>query len=91
MKSWIDRHDLEGQPHTSIHVDGHKVGLFPGGWYAYHREYRYTKPGIPKIGPQPVGPFSTLKDAKAFVEAQGWQSVIPFEQAPQTLGERCGA
>jgi hypothetical protein len=42
-------------------------------------DYRYTRPGHPRIGPEPVGPFSTLDDAKSFVESQGFTSVFPFE------------
>ena len=80
MSAWVDRFDSAGQPHTSIHREGHKVGLFPDGWFAYHAAYRWTPPGRPKIGPEPAGPFGTLTDAKQFVEAQGWASQFPFEQ-----------
>jgi hypothetical protein len=56
------------------------VGLFPDGfWWAYHKDHRWTPPKAPPIGPDPAGPFTTLPEAKAFVEAQGFESHIPFE------------
>jgi hypothetical protein len=80
MSPWTDRLDQHGHPHTSVHRDGHKVGLFPDGfWWAYHKNHRWTPPGTPRVGPEPAGPFLSLIDAKAFVEAQGFESVIPFE------------
>jgi len=79
MNPWTDRLDQLGRAHTSRHRDGHKVGLFEDGWFAYHADYRYTPPGIPRVGPQPAGPFETLAEAKAYVEAQGFDSHIPFE------------
>ena len=80
MSAWIDRFDLAGQVHTSIHRDGHKLGVFSDGVWAYAASYRYTAPGEPRIGPEPAGPFLTIRDAKNFVEAQGWVSPIPFNQ-----------
>ena len=80
MSAWADRFDTAGQPHTSIHRDGHKVGLFPDGWFAYHKDHRWTPPRTAPIGPEPAGPFSTLTDAKNYVEAQGWTSQFPFAQ-----------
>lgn len=79
MNPWTDKLDLEGNPHTSTHRDGHKIGLFPDGWFAYHADYRYAPPGTPRVGPAPAGPFNTLADAKRFVQAQGFESAIPFE------------
>jgi hypothetical protein len=80
MSPWTDKLDTLGQVHTSRHRDGHKVGLFPDGWWwAYHAEYRYTPPGTPRVGPAPAGPFLNLPDAKRFVEAQGFESPVPFE------------
>jgi len=84
VSAWVDRLDTAGQPHTSNHRDGHKVGLFSDGWWAYHRDYKYTPPRRPTIGPRPVGPFNTLTDAKHFVEAQGWASTFPFSEQEQT-------
>jgi hypothetical protein len=81
---WTDRLDSVGNPHTSTHRDGHKVGLFPDGWFAYHVDHRWTPPGTPRVGPMPAGPFNTLTDAKAFVEAQGFISTFPFELANQS-------
>ena len=80
MSAWTDRFDTAGQIHTSIHRDGHKVGLFPEGVWAYHALYRYAPPGDPRVGPEPCGPFDTIRDAKTFVETQGWVSQFPFEQ-----------
>jgi hypothetical protein len=81
MSAWVTKLDLAGQPHTSIHRDGHKVGLFPDGlWWAYHKEHRVTRAGQVPIGPKPAGPFLTLQDAQRFVEVQGWASSIPFSK-----------
>ncbi len=89
MSLWVDHLDSSGRLDTSIHRDGHKIGLFPGGeWWAYHKDYRYTPPREPNIGPDPAGPFLTAHEAKSFVESQGWACNLPFENAPQTLGER---
>jgi len=79
VSPWTTRYDLLGQPHTSVHRDGHRVGLFPEGWWAYHRNYCY-RPMQPCIGPEPAGPFSTLRDAQIFIETQGWVSQFPFQQ-----------
>ncbi len=76
---WTEKVDPKGNPHTCRHRDGHRVGLFPDGWFAYHRDYRWTPPGSPCIGPEPAGPFNTLSDAKRFVEAQGFAFRFPFE------------
>lgn len=84
MDPWTDRLDSLGQPHHSDHKDGHKVALFPDGWWAYHRDYRYTPPGYPRLGPEPAGPFSTLRDAKKFVVSQGWVCPFPFAYVPQS-------
>ena len=57
MSPWTDRLDQQGHPHTSVHIDGHKVGLFPDGWWwAYHVDHRWTPPGTPRVGPEPAGP-----------------------------------
>lgn len=88
MSPWTDRLDSKGHPHHCTHRDGHKVALFPGGWWAYHKDYRYTRRKQPRIGPEPEGPFKTLHDAKNFVETQGWVSQIPFEFTPQA-GRGC--
>jgi hypothetical protein len=79
MSPWTDSLDLQGNPHASTHRDGHRVALFDEGWWAYHAEYRYVPPGRPRVGPDPSGPFNTLRDAQRFVEAQGFASVFPFE------------
>lgn len=78
MSPWTDRLDQLGRPHTSLHRDGHRLGLFEDGWWAYHADHRYTPPGAPRVGPEPAGPFTTLPEAKAFVETQGFFSVLPI-------------
>ena len=85
MNPWKSYLDSQGNPHACTHMDGHRVALFPEGWWAYHRDYRWTPPRSPMIGPAPQGPFLTLDTAKAFVEAQGFTSAFPYEQAPQTF------
>ena len=75
---WIDRMDGAGKPHTSVHRDGHRIGLFHGEWWAYAADYSYRPPGRPPQGPAPVGPFLTLGEAKEFVQSQGFVSPIPF-------------
>jgi hypothetical protein len=79
MSPWTDKLDLLGKPHASYHRDGHHVALFPDGWWAYAAGYKYTPPGAARIGPEPEGPFPTLDKAKAYVESQGFHSVIPVE------------
>ena len=81
---WTDRLDQDGEPHHSDHQDGHRVARFHDAtWWAFHRDYRWTPPGRPKVGPEPAGPFKKLRDAKAFVESQGWPSPFPYAHAPQ--------
>ena len=81
MSPWTDRLDQQGHPHTSVHIDGHKVGLFPDGvWWAYHKDHRWAPPKAPPIGPEPAGPFTTLDEAKRVVESQGFDSILPFER-----------
>jgi hypothetical protein len=77
LNPWTDR--PEHYPHTAIHRDGHRIGLFPDGWFAYHRDHRWTPPGAAKIGPEPAGPFETLDAAKRFVEGQGFDSMLPIQ------------
>ncbi len=81
---WTELLDLQGNPHACTHRDGHRVALFPEGWWAYHAAYRWTPPRTPLIGPQPQGPFATLTDAKRYVEAQGFTGAFPFEHIPQS-------
>lgn len=81
MNPWEDRLDTLGQPHASVHRDGHRVVLYDGEWWAYHAEHRWTPPGCPRIGPEPAGPFHTLDEAKQHVEAQGFTSAMPFERS----------
>jgi len=81
MSPWRDRLDTEGHPHSSRHRDGHKLGLFFGEWWAYHRDYLYQPPGQPPVGPAPRGPFHTLDDAKRAVEGQGFTSPMDFGEA----------
>jgi hypothetical protein len=81
---WTLKLDSRGNPHHCIHRDGHRVALFDEGWWAYHADYRYAPPGRPRVGPDPVGPFATLRLAQRFVEAQGFTSVFPFDLTSQS-------
>lgn len=79
MSLWTDRLDSQGRPQSSLHLEGHRLGLFDDGWWVYHKDYRYTRPGAPRVGPEPAGPFTLLQEAKAFVEAQGFTCKFPLE------------
>jgi len=81
MSAWADRHDMEGNPHASVHREGHRLALFDGEWWAYASTYQYQPPGRPAVGPEPRGPFATLADAKRAVERQGFTSPINFGES----------
>ena len=81
---WTERLDSEGNPHTCIHRDGHRIGLFSDGWWAYHADHKWTPPRTPRVGPEPAGPFCNLTDAQKFVESQGFISACPFESGDGT-------
>lgn len=62
---WVDRES------SSVHVDGHKVGLMSGPgqapeWWFHHRDYRRVR--LQMIGPEPRGPFRTREEAKAALD-----------------------
>lgn len=71
---------------SSLHVDGHKVGMAPGArveWWFYHADYRRVR--LQTVGPEPRGPFSTRDLAKQALH-QVDADLVHQVELPQQLG-----